>query len=196
MKWPNSRFCGEREHTTVNFLILLPYLNAVPINLVPGYFTHPHCTSWTNWNYREVVQVTRSCIFKWRCRCRCRRRCGSFPEREGRFQWTGRAGTLGTRLPRFHCFSHHLMVFVRLFYCRMIVAIRTRFRTTATDLTKRSESPSLLKNHLMYRDRRANTTVLHLQGKRTVRGVKFTKMSRVLVKLSLWFKTVKWVPWI
>ena len=35
----------------------------------------PHCTSWTNWNNREVVKVTRSYIFKWRFRCRCRRRC-------------------------------------------------------------------------------------------------------------------------
>ena len=34
-----------------------------------------HCTSWTNWNNREVVEVTRSYIFKWRFRCRCRRRC-------------------------------------------------------------------------------------------------------------------------
>ena len=34
-----------------------------------------HCTSWTNWNYREVVEVTRRYFFKWRFSCRCRRRC-------------------------------------------------------------------------------------------------------------------------
>ena len=34
-----------------------------------------HCTSWTNWNNREIVEVRRSYIFKWRFRCRCRRRC-------------------------------------------------------------------------------------------------------------------------
>ena len=30
----------------------------------------PHCTSWTNWNNREVVQGTRTCTFqcKWRFR--------------------------------------------------------------------------------------------------------------------------------
>ena len=39
----------------------------------------PHCTSWTNWNNRKVVEVTRSYFFKWRFRCRCRRRCLSSP---------------------------------------------------------------------------------------------------------------------
>ena len=38
-----------------------------------------HCTSWTNWNNREVVEVTRSYIFKRRFRCRCRRRCFNSP---------------------------------------------------------------------------------------------------------------------
>ena len=33
-----------------------------------------HCTSWTNRNNREVVEVTRSYIFKWRFRYRCLRR--------------------------------------------------------------------------------------------------------------------------
>ena len=35
----------------------------------------PHCTNWTNWNNLEVVEVSRSYIFKWRFRCRRRCRC-------------------------------------------------------------------------------------------------------------------------
>ena len=33
----------------------------------------PHCTSWTNWNNREAVQVARNYVWKWRFRWRCRR---------------------------------------------------------------------------------------------------------------------------
>ena len=43
-------------------------------HLLCYWIVRPHCTSWTNWNNREVVQVTRSYIFKRRFRCRCR--CG------------------------------------------------------------------------------------------------------------------------
>ena len=54
------------------FFIFLPHLNAVPITLVPGYFAHI-CTSWTNWNNREVVEVTFSsdvfvAVATWRSR--------------------------------------------------------------------------------------------------------------------------------
>ena len=38
MKWGNSRFCGEREPTTVNFFTLYLYFISVPTNLVKGYF--------------------------------------------------------------------------------------------------------------------------------------------------------------
>ena len=31
LQWPNSRICGEREHTTVNFSF-----SFTPTNLVPG----------------------------------------------------------------------------------------------------------------------------------------------------------------
>ena len=37
------------------------------------WIVRPHCRSWTNWNKPKVVQVTGTCIFKWRFRWRCRR---------------------------------------------------------------------------------------------------------------------------
>lgn len=76
----------------------------------------------------------------------------------------------------------------------MIVAIRTRFPTTATDLTKMSQPPSLLTDPFMYRNRR-NITIFQHRGHITMQGIKPMRMSRVLAKLSLWFKTVKWIPW-
>ena len=40
LKLPNSRFCGERNAHDGEFFILLPFLNAVPIYIVPGYFAY------------------------------------------------------------------------------------------------------------------------------------------------------------
>lgn len=69
----------------------------------------------------------------------------------------------------------------------MTAAIRTRFPTTATDLTKMANRSLLLKLKLYHRD----TTVVQHQEQITMRVVKSMKMSRVFVKLSLWLKTVK-----
>ena len=54
-----SEVCGERQHTTVNFSIFFSTLNAVPTNLVWLY-----CSSSTNWNNRNKVQLTETYIIK------------------------------------------------------------------------------------------------------------------------------------
>ena len=56
VKCRNSRFYGEREHMTVNFHSLC-YLRS---HLFCCWIVRPHCRSWTHWNKRKVVQVTRT----------------------------------------------------------------------------------------------------------------------------------------
>ena len=72
----------------------------------------------------------------------------------------------------------------------MIVAIRTRFPITVTDRTKMADTFSFLTPQLRCH-RKTNTVVKH-QGRITVRGVRSMRLSRVLVKLSWFLKTVKW----
>ena len=55
VKWPNSRFCGEHEHTTVrNFAIsFLTWTPLLPHEFGSWVFRR-FCRSWTSWNNREV----------------------------------------------------------------------------------------------------------------------------------------------
>ena len=74
VKCPNSSFCGEREHMTVNFHSLC-YLEDRSHKFCYCRIVRPHCRSWTHWNKRKIVRVTRTCIFKWRFRWRYRWGC-------------------------------------------------------------------------------------------------------------------------
>ena len=50
------------------FVILCLNLDAVPGYHFCYWIVRPHCTSWTNWNNREVAEVTRTYIFNRRFR--------------------------------------------------------------------------------------------------------------------------------
>ena len=71
----------------------------------------------------------------------------------------------------------------------MIVAIRTHFPITVTDRTKMADIFSFLTPQFKYH-RITNTVVKH-QGRITVLGVRSLRLSRVLVKLSWFLKTIK-----
>ena len=71
----------------------------------------------------------------------------------------------------------------------MIVAIRTQFPITVTDRTKVADIFSFLTPQMRYH-RTTNTVVRH-QGRITVRGVRSMRLTRILVKLSWFLKTVK-----
>ena len=54
VKWPNSRFCGGREQTTVNFAIsFLTWTPFLPHEF-GSWVSRRFCRSWTSWNNREV----------------------------------------------------------------------------------------------------------------------------------------------
>ena len=56
------RFCGEREHTRPINHSLSQF--ASRSHQFCSRIVRLHCTSQTNWNNRQVVQVTRTCIVK------------------------------------------------------------------------------------------------------------------------------------
>ena len=83
VKWPNSRFCGEREHTTVNVSIsFLTWMPLLPIWFL-GTIVRRFCKSWTSWNNFELGQMKWSYIFRWRLCWRCCRCLSSLITKTG-----------------------------------------------------------------------------------------------------------------